>query len=107
MRRKLLALLLAAAMVFSFAGCGEEDVSSDEEISYEAEQDGVFDEDETKTSVVAEDGTWAIYWYLCGSDLETNGAFATGDLSEMLEVQLPENVKVKVKSSSILFSVPI
>ena len=85
-------------MVFSFAGCGEEDVSSDEEMSYEAEQDGVFDEDETKTPVVAEDGTWAIYWYLCGSDLETNGAFATGDLSEMLEVQLPENVKVIIQT---------
>ena len=29
-------------------------------------------------------------WYLCGSDLESNGGFATMDLSEMMEVELPE-----------------
>ena len=40
----------------------------------------------------AADGSWAVYWYLCGSDLETDGGFATTDLSEMMEVQLPENV---------------
>ena len=41
------------------------------------------------------DGSWAVYWYLCGSDLETGGGFATTDLQEMLEVQLPENVKTE------------
>ena len=31
------------------------------------------------------DATWSIYWYLCGSDLESYGAFATTDLEEMLK----------------------
>ena len=44
------------------------------------------------------DGSWAIYWYLCGSDLETNGGFATIDLMEMMEVQLPENVSVVIQT---------
>ncbi|WP_432409396.1 hypothetical protein [Wukongibacter sp. M2B1] len=30
----------------------------------------------------SKDDTWAIYWYLCGSDLESNGGVATIDLHE-------------------------
>lgn len=44
------------------------------------------------------DGSWAVYWYLCGSDLESGGGFATGDLGELLEVKLPENVKVVIET---------
>ncbi|MDR3050183.1 MAG: hypothetical protein LBU67_00495 [Oscillospiraceae bacterium] len=43
-------------------------------------------------------GTWAIYWYLCGSDLESNGGFATTDLEEMTSVDLPDNVQVVVQT---------
>ena len=46
----------------------------------------------------AGDGSWAVYWYLCGSDLETNGGFATTDLAEMMEVQLPENLNVVIQT---------
>ena len=42
--------------------------------------------------------TWAIYWYLCGSDLETRGGFASGDLEEMLRIRLPEGVTVIVET---------
>lgn len=42
------------------------------------------------------DDTWVIYWYLCGSDLETDGGAATADLGEMLEVDLPDNITVLV-----------
>ena len=41
----------------------------------------------------AED-TWAIYWYVCGTDLETEGGAASADIQELLEVPLPPNVKV-------------
>lgn len=41
---------------------------------------------------------WAVYWYLCGSDLETNFAAATNDLAELLEVELPENVQVVIQT---------
>ena len=46
----------------------------------------------------AADGSWAVYWYLCGSDLESEGGFATDDLSELLEVELPENVTVVIET---------
>ena len=68
--KKILSCLLAMAMALSLVSCGgSEDVSD---------------------SAGAEGESWAVYWYLCGSDLESNGGFATMDLSEMMEVELPE-----------------
>ena len=42
--------------------------------------------------------TWTIYWYLCGSDLESEGGAASYDLEEMLSVSLPENVRVLIQT---------
>ena len=42
--------------------------------------------------------TWAIYWYLCGSDLESENGAASTDLGEMLAADLPENVKVVIQT---------
>ena len=42
--------------------------------------------------------SWAIYWYLCGSDLESRNGFATSDLMEMMQVKLPDNIKVVVQT---------
>lgn len=72
MKRKLLSLFLALATILSLAACN------------------------AKSDIVV--GSWAVYWYLCGSDLETNGGFASTDLSEMMEVQLPENVNVVIQT---------
>ena len=44
------------------------------------------------------DQTWAVYWYLCGSDLESGYGAASTDISEMLEVSLPENVQVVIQT---------
>jgi hypothetical protein len=43
-------------------------------------------------------GDWVIYWYLCGSDLESESGFATDDLEELMEVTLPEDVKVIIQT---------
>ncbi|MBE8955272.1 MAG: clostripain [Quinella sp. 2Q5] len=40
--------------------------------------------------------SWIVYWYLCGTDLESNSGAASADLQEMLEVKLPANVKVLI-----------
>lgn len=74
--KKYLSLLLALALLPNLAACGTEDTSADE----------------------TGDGSWAVYWYLCGSDLESQNGCATADLSEMLEVQLPENVNVVIET---------
>ncbi|MBU5435527.1 clostripain-related cysteine peptidase [Pseudoflavonifractor sp. MSJ-37] len=78
-KRKTAALALAAAQLLSLTACGGDDAG-------------------TPSASEGEAGSWAVYWYLCGSDLESNGGFATSDLSELLEVELPENVKVVIET---------
>ena len=41
---------------------------------------------------------WVIYWYICGSDLESNGKYATQNLEELRSVPLPENIKVVIQT---------
>lgn len=86
--KKLLTLFLAICMLFALCSC------SDELFIEEFEGDNGANNNVTDSGKV----DWAIYWYLCGSDLETNGGFATNDLVEMMEVELPENVKVVIQT---------
>jgi hypothetical protein len=81
MKKKLLALLLALGMLCSLVACGGE-LAAEEAV-------GPAD---------VGDGSWAIYWYLCGSDLESGGGFASGDLAELMEASLPENVTVVIET---------
>ena len=79
MKKKIFALMMALVMALPLAACG--------------------DEPGTPDNNTAEDGSsWAVYWYLCGSDLETGGGCATTDLSELMEVELPENVTVVIQT---------
>ena len=92
MKKRVFVLLLALVMCFSMTACGGEDAPTGTTPA-------------TPTTPIAPpqaeqpaDGSWAVYWYLCGSDLETNGGFATTDVMEMLEVKLPENVNVVIQT---------
>ena len=44
------------------------------------------------------DLTWAVYWYICGSDLETNWQAASDDIAELMRIKLPGNVKVIIQT---------
>ncbi|WP_432649762.1 clostripain-related cysteine peptidase [Huintestinicola sp.] len=47
---------------------------------------------------MGEEGSWTIFVYLCGTDLESDGGFATGDMSEMLEASTGSNVRFVVQT---------
>ena len=85
MKNKIFVFLLALAVCLSLVACGGDEAAD----GSTPDAAPVFQ---------AGDGSWAVYWYLCGSDLETDGGFATTDLSEMMEVQLPENVNVVIQT---------
>lgn len=85
--KRWIAFLLAICLVFSFAGCSEEEPE---------ETDGALAANQTADDTQGE--SWAIYWYLCGSDLESEYQAATSDLMEMEQVALPENVTVVIET---------
>ena len=108
MKTKLLALLLALAMCLSLAACGGDNTADPGSVDKAPETSAgetaggtpeVEPGSDTAGGNPAEgDGSWAVYWYLCGSDLETNYGCATNDLVEMLAVELPENVNVVIQT---------
>jgi predicted small lipoprotein YifL len=96
MKKKLLSMLLVLAMSLSLAACGggEEAPAAPESTPPAASEPAPSAPAGDELS----DGSWAVYWYLCGSDLETNYGCATTDLMEMMEIQLPENVNVVIQT---------
>ena len=42
--------------------------------------------------------TWTIYWYVCGTDLESKNGAATEDIQELMQVRLPPNVRVLIQT---------
>ena len=52
-----------------------------------------------KSDSMGEEGTWTLFVYLCGTDLESNGkGFASGDLLQMLEAEASDNVKFVIQT---------
>lgn len=47
---------------------------------------------------MGENGTWTIFVYLCGTDLESDGGCATYDLQEMLDASTSSNVRFVIQT---------
>ena len=87
--KKLITCILALCMIFSLAACGGGGEEVPEPSSKAKQPVG---------SKAVESDSWAIYWYLCGSDLESESGFATEDLAELLEVSLPQSIQVVIQT---------
>ncbi len=118
-RATVLALVLSLCLSLAGCGLGRYYYNADEETIFQQVYDSVgYSQNAQSVTGVSLTGTepeydlgaleaaergsneqtWAIYWYLCGSDLESDGAYATYDLLEMIDVKLSENVKVVVQT---------
>ncbi|WP_106627502.1 clostripain-related cysteine peptidase [Selenomonas massiliensis] len=79
--RALHAVLLLLMLTLVFVGCGEEDVTKAHAQFPDA---------------YSKDDTWLVSWYICGSDLESEHGAASADLEELMETELPPNVRVLI-----------
>lgn len=107
MKKKLLSLLLTLTMCLHLAACGGNEAAEGGSENVQASAPAATPSAADPTPAPADPApasgehtgeSWAVYWYLCGSDLESKGGFATTDLTEMMEVQLPENVNVIIQT---------
>ena len=107
--KKLMTILLTFTLLLALTACsGEEKTTQQPDNAVDTEkavadtEKAVADTEkaEAHTDKVATNTNieWAVYWYLCGSDLESNYAAATNDLAELMDVKLPENVKVIIQT---------
>ena len=91
----LLAFAMLAVLLFSLPGCGDEIRRTGLDVN---DQPGKLAAKYAPYTKPVPPGTWAVYWYLCGTDLETNFGCATADIEEMLRVTLPKNVTVVIET---------
>ena len=91
MFKKLLIYLLVGVLIF-FGYF----LLDDEDLDYEEDND--YTPSVQIGSSSDPDQTWSIYWYLCGSDLESEIGSASDDLEELMSVQLPDNVQVVIQT---------
>lgn len=100
-------LLCILLLLFSSAACSPELLKNMIERNREDSQDVDEPTDDEADSfthdITVDENTyseidWAIYWYICGSDLESCYGSATADLEEMLQVELPENLTVVLQT---------
>lgn len=68
-------------LTFTLAGCGDDEVTKAGSRFADS-----YDKDDT----------WLVSWYVCGSDLESNAGAATMDIAELVDVDLPPNVRVLI-----------
>ena len=92
--KRFLTILLAAAMAVSLAACTISVQPGVQPNQPSQPQGG----NKTPAPTVDTDETWAIYWYLCGSDLESKYGCGTDDLLEMFDVSLPDNITVVIET---------
>jgi len=125
MKKRWIALLTAMCMSASFlTGCmdDEEDLVVEEDEDGEASgsggsgtsrsMDGVSTQLQVNRTTgemtitrsplgntsMGEDGTWTIFVYLCGADLESENGMASGDLQEMIEATASDDVRYVVET---------
>lgn len=91
--KKAITLLLSVSVLFSLCAC-----SDTTDTSPATDAAGTTDTTDTADIGSTKEADWAVYWYLCGSDLESGGGFATTDLQELTSVGLPDNVKVVIQT---------
>jgi len=120
MLKKLLSLLIVLSLGTQMIACSYGGSTADNADSFEENNDNDNDADDRESNDVSNEldvtdapnnpdnppnapidndsESWAIYWYLCGSDLETNHGCATKDLQEMMEIDMPKNVDIVIQT---------
>ena len=96
-KKKRILLIVAAVIVFLIIIASLADDEEEQSASLRSSQRSLTRPDYDTQSYEGE-LAWAIYWYLCGSDLETEYQAASEDLEELLSVKLPGNVKVIIQT---------
>lgn len=113
MKKRLMAFLIVFAMVLSLAACSDEgggasthknsglDTSLSRSTEMKMSSSGDLEiqrVSRTETKKMGESGTWTIFVYMCGSDLESDGGLATMDLQEMIAGAQSDKVKFVVQT---------
>ena len=72
-------------------------INRDTDISVNSMGELCISREDTRSVSLGEDGTWSIFMYVCGTDLESYYQKLTQDLKEMCGADFDKNINDKVK----------
>ena len=72
-------------------------INRDTDISVNSMGELCISREDTRSVSLGEDGTWSIFMYVCGTDLESYYQMFTEDLKEMYQANFEKNIDDKVK----------
>lgn len=118
--KRIISVCMTLLLVVMLASCADEPVSDDESWNSEAASASDYDSSKavrsTQMSIddsgklvisrnkrdseipMGADGTWSIFVYLCGTDLETNDGSASDDINEMIDADVSANINIIVQT---------
>ncbi len=104
--KKITAVLTAMLMMLSISACSETAEITEENkimdsVNVSESQDNMLSINRpvrSQTMPMGEEGTWTVFVYLCGSDLESRLSLASMDIEEMLEASTGEKVRYLVQT---------
>lgn len=85
----LIVAVTISALLLLFSGCARRGKESTESVG----QSESFTE-----TPMGEEGTWSVFLYLCGSNLETKTGAAGKNVNELLAADIPDNVNVVMQT---------
>jgi hypothetical protein len=113
MKKRLTAFLIIFAMVLSLTACSDDgggnsshknsglDTSLARSTEMQVSSSGDLEIQRltrTETKKMGASGTWTIFVYMCGSDLESESGLATMDLQEMINATQSDKIKFVVQT---------
>ena len=88
----LIVAVTISALLLLFSGCARRGKESAESVG----QSESFTE-----TPMGEEGTWSVFLYLCGSNLETKTGAAGKNVNELLAADIPDNVNVVMQNDEV------
>ncbi|KAF5091204.1 clostripain-related cysteine peptidase [Acetobacterium wieringae] len=113
MKKRLMAFLIVFAMVLSLTACSDDggsvgthknsglDTSLNRSTDMQVSSSGdltIQRLTRSETKKMGASGTWTIFVYMCGSDLESESGLATMDLQEMIDATQSDQIKFVVQT---------
>lgn len=97
MAKKIIALLLTSAIAMEATGCSLSK-SLDKQYDFSETTVEINRKERQKEEHMGKKGTWTVFVYLCGSNLESSKGYASGDMEEMIESSANDDIQFVVET---------
>lgn len=95
--KKIVALLIISAIVAETTGCSMSK-SLEKQYDFSGSTIEINRKERQEDQHMGKKGTWTVFVYLCGSNLESSKGYASGDMEEMIESSANDDIQFVVET---------